>query len=821
MKVFCSFILFIILVNVDIYSKENNNSNNFEARGIIRGIVVDSLSNAGMAYATVAVINSETSKVIEGAITKNKGDFIITDLPFGQYDIKFSFVGYHNEIVTGVNLTKENYNLELDKVKLKSKSYETNDILVSADKDNISYNIDKKIINISSNPNARGGKIADALQNVSSVNVDAEGNVSLRGSTNFQVLIDGKPSPVAGNDALKMIPADVVENIEIITNPSAKYDPDGTAGIINVVMKKMDMNGLNGILNSSAGIKDKYSADALFNYKYGDLNFYSGINYEDRTFKPRSDYTRETYDNLTDTVYLINPIINRKMIDQNFSAKAGVEYTISPSRFISFSGNVLNMHYERRLPSKLTVWTNPMSSNNYFYNDDINTIDGYYSTINTFFLQNFSKKGHKLSSTINAIIWDGGGNEVSSKAITDNKFNLIDTNLQKHQGIADSRSFLLKYKADYVYPINDNSEFEVGINFDYTQDFSDYLYQDYNILSKLWEENTGFTNNTKYYHNIYAIYSTISGSIFDFNCKLGLRAEYFNRRLEQETNSSLFKYRKVNIFPTLHLSRKFENDRQIQISYSRRVQRPDVYALNPFPDYADDYYVSVGNPGLMPEFTDSYELNYQKGYEKWFLSLQTYYRNTDNAISRVLRTKDDNKIWITSENISRKYVLGSELSANINFSKEIRINLNGNFFYNKLESDDPTIQENLGGYSMDANIMLIYNFGQNTMFQLNSYYFGPRYSIDGKIEPTYSLGFSVRQFFFDRLLTLYLTGRNVMNKVKYESVNRRDTLYNYGTMYAEGANISLGISLKINNFERKIRPEDEIERSNVGSSGGY
>lgn len=812
--------LILLLVLALQANAQNNQKPKNIGPGAIKGVVLDSSTKSAMAYATVALLNPQNSAILDGVITKNNGEFNFEGLPLGEYDIKCTFMGYKTEFVKSVKISADNPKITLSNVLLKAKSVLKEGVSVVSEKSEVTYMLDKKVINIAENPNVQGGRIADALQNIPSISVDLEGKVSIRGSANFQVLIDGRPSPMPGNDALKSIPADAVENVELITNPTAKYDPDGTAGILNIVLKKMSLNGINGMISGSGGIKDKYTSSGIFNYRYDDLNFYTGIDYSNMTFKPSSKFIRESYTPNSDTVSFIDPAIDRKMVDKNFSGKAGIEYTIDPMRFISISANVNKGDFQRLMPTKMREWNSPNSFSSYYLNDDEYLVSGYYSTANAYYQQKFNSDGHQISSTLNTIFWDGGGDERIVKSATDKDFNVNNT-LKEYRSNADSRTIMTKFKTDYVLPLSDGYKIEAGYNFDYTQDFSDFLYENYNFTNKTWERNSDFTNDTKYYHTINALYTTFTGAIWDFNYQAGIRCEYFNRRLNQTTNSQVFKYNKINFFPTAHISRNFEGDQQLQISYSRRVQRPDVYALNPFPDYVDDYIVSIGNPSLMPEFTDSYEINYQKGFKTMFFSIQSYYRNTDNAISRVLKINSDKKIWITAENVARNYTIGAELSANLNLFKGFRLNINGNLYNYRFKTNESGLDGENGGTVLDGNIMAFYSFSPNTLLQLNTFYMGPRYSIDGKVNETYSVGASIRQFFFDKQLTLYFNGRNILNTVKYTSENKRKEFYTYGSQNTEGANLSIGFSININNYEQKQRPEDTIEKTNVGGSGGY
>lgn len=812
-------IILCMFVKSLFFTQETLHAAHSGGTGAVKGVVLDSATHAGLPYATVALIDPASSTVVDGVITKDNGEYILEGLPLGEYKLKCTFMGYSTTFIENIKLTADNPQQNVGKIMMKPTNVESNTVVVKGEKENITYKLDKKVLNISENPNVQGGRLVDALQNIPSVSVDGEGKVSIRGSSNFQVLIDGKPSPMPGNDVLKSIPADAVENVELITNPSAKFDPDGTAGIINIVLKKADLNGFNGIVNCSAGTRDKYNASTLFNYRYNNMNYYAGIEYQNMDFGQTSKFTQERYSN--DSVFYIDPAINRMQYDNSFSAKGGIEYTIDPARFLSFSGNFFTMEYQRLYPTELTEWTNPASVRNFYVNNDDYTVDGVYVTLNSYYQRNFEGEGHQLAATVNAIIWDGHGNELMDKYSTDSVFNYVGEDAVRHKARAYSRSVMTKSKMDYTLPLEGGYKLEAGYNFDYTQDFSDYLFQDLNNSTMTWEKNNFYSNDTRYFHTINAVYGTFSGILFGLNYQFGLRAEYFNRRLDQSTNRELFKYEKFSVFPTFHLSADITETQQIQFSFSKRIQRPDVYALNPFPDYADDYVVSVGNPDLMPEFTDAFELNYQKNFDFMFLSIQTFYNATDNAMTRVLKVKEDGKLWITSENVQKNRMYGGELSANMNIVKGLRLNLTCSIGRFEIDNGMNTVGEYQEGTVVDGSAFVFWSLAKNTMLQLSTFYMGERITTDGTVDATWSLGFTVRQSFFDKALTVYLNGRNMLKTMKYVSTNRRSDYYSYGTLTPEGANVTLGLTFNLNNYQNKVRPEDQIERTNAGSSGGY
>ncbi len=785
----------------------------------ITGAIADSITRAVIPYSTVVLMDSEGKRVLDGTVTKDNGTFEFAEIPAGEYKVKSTFLGYQSYLSENIQVSNEKNSMNIGRILLSPKSIETKDITVVGEKEQIVYKLDKKIVNISDNPAAQGGRISDALQNIPSVNVDMDGKVSIRGSENFQVLIDGKPTLIPGNDILKSIPADAVSHVELITNPSAKYDPDGSAGILNVVLKKASLNGISGIINSNASNREQYTADGMFNFRYEDLTFYSGINWEDSKSKSTSDLVRQSFSANRDTSYFIDPFVDRNEGSKGISLRGGLEYSFSENDYSSLSTNIYINEHSRFFPTKMSEYSDPLTDKNYYYNSDDFKIEGTYSVINGYYQHNFKGDEHKITANLNTVIWDGGSTEIMDKYSTDSEYKLIEESRVSRKGVADSRTFMVTSKVDYTLNTNSDFKIEAGYAFDYTQDYSDFLYQNFNLPANNWETDYRFTNDTKYYHSINAMYFTFSSELWGLNYQLGLRGEYFNRRLHQTTNSRIYNYDKFNFFPSFYLTKGFDETMQMQFSFSRRVQRPNIYALNPFPDYFDDYIVSIGNPELMPEFTDSYELNFTKNFDFLYLIAQSFYRSTENAFTRVIKM-NDKQLWITSENVGKNSILGGELALNFTIFQGLRFNTSATVYQFDMSSTGNTNTDYSKGIVYNCSGQLFYSLTSSTLLQAWGTYFGPRYTGDGKVEPTYSMGFSLRQFFFDRRLTLFLTGRNILNSWKHVSENKRIDYIANSTMKPDGSVISLGFSFNINNYENKERPEDKIERNDAGGSGG-
>ena len=310
----------------------------FVGEGKISGIVFDKQTNEPVEYANIVIFRKRDGRMISGTITNIKGEFAIKKVPFGMYKVTIDFIGYDKITIDSVRMFPRKPFVDLGKRFLSQSMVMLEGVEVVADKIAYEYKIDKKVVNVSQDVTAAGGTAADVLENTPSVEVDIEGNVTMRGSSSFTVLINGRPSILEGSDALQQLPASSIENIEIITNPSAKYVPDGTAGIINVVLKKKIEKGFSGLVNLSAGMNNKYRSNLLFNYRVNKWNFIAGIDYRDDKRKMERKSERQTYFEDTDVTEFINSFGDRNMNHKNLGGRLGVEYSISDKTMVGLSG---------------------------------------------------------------------------------------------------------------------------------------------------------------------------------------------------------------------------------------------------------------------------------------------------------------------------------------------------------------------------------------------------------------------------------------------------------------------------------------------------
>lgn len=783
----------------------------------LHGIVKDSVNGLPLEYATISLVHKDNSNLVTGSVSSVDGSFTIENIPFGKWDLKCTYIGYNNYYINDIEIGKDNKDISLGIINLAPSAIETDEVNVTAEKDFVTYSIDKKVVNISKNLEAQSGTAVDALKNVPSVRTDIEGNISLRGSQNFTVLIDGRPTIMNGQDLLKQLPAASIEQIEIITNPSAKYDPDGTAGIINILMKKDSYGGLNGLVSLSVGTRDKYTGSANINYKEEYYNLFATISSNDHKSYPYSNFIRETFSG--DTIYYVKPIMNRLYYSNNYNVNGGIDFNLNEDDVISLSASYGYYGFDRILPSDYTEWSNFSQSNTYFTSSDDNKYGGNYSSADLNYNINFEEEGHKLQSHLSYSNWIGNISGVATKFNTNELFSERYEKINSHRNNTDNGSDKLFTKIDYTLPLSESSVLELGYNGDLIWKTLDFLYQDYDITNQTWQTNNHYTNDSKYRQYVQSIYTTYSDEIFGFQYKLGLRAEYYYRLLDQITLNEKYKYDEYNIFPSIHLSKEIATGHQIQFGYSRRVQRPDHRILNSFADYVDDYYVSQGNPYLKPQFTNSYELNYRMNFERSFVSLETYYRNTNDLFARKSTLMDNGKLLLSYENINRNYLYGTELAANITFTQWLRVYASTNYYRYHLVEILGAKEQNRVTNIADFNVSATLTVSPSTFIQMNGYYTGPRIVADGEVKEFLTGSFSARQDLFNRQLSLILSARNIFGNSRHEFNNSGLNYNSYGFFAQEVNVITLTINYNINNFRQRQSDQGSDGASSIAPSG--
>lgn len=779
--------------------------------GSIKGKIIESGSHTPLEYANVAVFSQGDSALVSGTIAGPDGSFSIGQIPPGNYYIDAKFMGYNLLRHSNLVINRSNSSVDLGALELNPASENINEVTVTGNNKAIAYEIDKKVIDPAQFPTAADGTAVDILANTPSVAVDIEGNISLRGSSSFTVLIDGRPTPFEAAEALQQIPASSIRTIEIITNPSAKFDPDGNAGIININTKKSKLNGISGMINGMGDSNGSYSGDMLLNYRVGKFNFFVGANTANRKGGGETESSTTT---TSDTLTSQTASQGEGMRGRNsLSLKTGFDYYINDKNTLSFNINL----DDRNRYQKSTLDFTESNSTGYLLeslteNESENA--GNELALSLDYKKTFNKPGQELTGFL--YYEEGGSTEYSFY----NQFNGQDQLIegQKSWEAGTDRQFRVKF--DYVHPFTSKNKLETGFQSRIDRDLEWNDVHWYDQLPDNYESDPSspYYSDTKFSRDIHTVYGMYSHSFLMWGLQLGLRSEYTNRVLNYSETPDAFTVHRIDFFPTAHFSFNLPHDQQLITSYTRRIERPRGFALEPFITYVDAYNVRTGNPDILPEYIDSYELGYQKQMKDGFFSAEAYFRQTNNKIEHVQSVFQQNVLMNTVANIGTDYSLGIEVMLNLKPAKWWTLNLMGNLYNYRLEGafDDQTIETTSNNWnSRMSNTFL---FGKNSRLQADLMYNSPTVSAQGKREGFMFTNIAYRQDFMKNKLSVTLGIRDVLNTAKFEFTSEGPGFSSYRKFDMKSPVVSLTLSYRINNYKTQ-RAKGEGGSEN-GSSGG-
>lgn len=787
--------------------------------GKIKGVIVDKKTNKPMEYANVAVYDMQDSTLVSGGITDEKGTFEITGMTYGEYYLQANFIGFQKTEIPDIVLDKNNPLFDSGEIDLEPAAVKLGSVDVVADKSRIEYKLDKKVINVSQDINAIGGTAVDVLENTPSVQVDIEGNVSVRGSSNFTVFIDGRPSVLIGSEALQQIPASALKNIEIITNPSAKYEPDGTAGIINLVTKKDALKGINGIVNATVGTRDKYRGDFTLNYRTQKFNFFIGADWRDETYHGNRISQRETFANDTTSYLDING--SRNFVRKGHNYKSGIDLYLSDKTTFAVSGEIGKSNGTSGGNGDTHAYTIPASDDVFSLTDETSTRnnDFYSGTVN---LQHkFNDNGHKIEAMAFYSGEDGTDDDLETEVLADIQYQPTNNYLARvlTSELENEKDF--RFKLDYTYPFSENGRLEAGWQSRMSKDNEELLFKDYNQATETWITNDNYSSNTEFSRDVHALYTTYANKLGVIEFMTGLRGELTRREIINSKAAGTSSLNRFDIFPTLHLSYKLKETNEIMASYSRRINRPNGRDLDPTANYYDRYTIRFGNPDLKPEYTNSYELGILKRFGKTrsYLSLDAFRRETNNKIDRIETLGEDGIFYLNTDNFDKDYSTGLELTGNINFAKWLLVNTSVSTYNYRITGELNGETFNRESTNWNSRMNATVKFSPESRLQLTGFYRGKSVSAQGETKAMFFSNISYRQEFMDKKLTATLSVRDLLGTGKFERESYGKDFKSYFKWSREPRIVMLTLSYKINNFKSNERG-DNMGGGDMDMGGG-
>ncbi len=780
----------------------------------ITGIVLNEASREPLEYANIAIYDKSDSSLISGGITDENGQFEIEKIEYGEFYLEANFVGFEKSKVTSIVLDEENPSHDLGRIEISPSSVELDNVDVVADKAQVEFKLDKKVVNVSQVISAVGGTAVDVLENTPSVEVDIEGNVTLRGSSNFTVFIDGRPSVLSGSEALRQIPSSAIENIEIITNPSARYEPDGMAGIINLVMKKNSMNGFSGIVNASAGTRDKYRGDFTLNYRTEKVRLFVGADWRDETRYGGRQSIRETYS--ADTTSFLEMDGSRNYIRSGHNFKSGMEWFMSDNTTLSLSGELGKSAGTRSGEAETYAYSEPASTEIFSLTEETSTRENDFYSIHLNLQHNFETEGHKIEAMAFYSGEKGDDVEEEDEVLADSDFNRTDEYIERVFTLEEEEEEEFRLKVDYTNPFSETGKLEAGMLSRIDSETEGLTFESFDQSTDEWIENDDYTSVTDFRRDIHAVYSTYSNALGGLEYMLGLRGELTLREILNTNAEEASEMNRFDFFPTVHFSYNIKENNELMASYSRRINRPGGWDLDPNPAYFNRYTIRFGNPDLEPEYTDSYELGALKRFGRSYISLDAFRRVTNNKIERYEERGEDETFYLYTDNFNKDYSTGLEFTGNIHFTEWLMINASVSMFNYRITGElngEDIDRENTNWHSR-MNTTL--KFASNSRMQINAFYRGPSVSVQGERKSMFYTNISYRHEFFEKKLAATLSIRDPLGTANYRRESYGEDFKNSFEWKREPRVVMLTLSYRINNF----KSDDRNDRGGGMDAGG-
>ena len=800
LKIFFAFLISISFSSA-IFAQSNGT--------IVSGVIIDKSTKQPIEFATVQLLKVEDSSISKSIISGKKGKFIFENIAGGNYILQCTFIGY-STTSRSVNINNQQ-KINSGNIEISSSTGNMNEVVVVAKKSLLNTSIDRKVYSVSQDIMAQSGTASDVLKNIPSVEVDIDGNVSLRGSTAVMILINGRPSPLMGKtraEVLQQFPANSIERIEVITNPSARYKPDGTSGIINIVLKKNIKAGWNGSAIVNAGNKSRCNGSAGINYKPGKLNVFGNYSLRQDS-RIRSNYTNREYLDSTGKISDYYTEDNRSPARPlSHLATLGADYQLNSHNSFGISAN-----YQQRKQVKNDIVKKYFYDKNYLPTQSYNRLryDPEYENetdATVYWQHNFVEEDHELRIEFNA----SGSDEQEDNHYSNVYYFPAVTPSSFDNTVISQKNNQQQLSIDYTNPLSDNSKLEAGYSGSFTQLDMNFFGEYYDTAQHKFVKDIIKSNRFLYNENIHAFYATYQYSYSKFGYAAGLRAEPVSLRSNLVTKDSLISNNYFKIFPTLHLSYKLKNS-ELQLNYSKRVHRAEGDDLNPFPEYRDPRNLRAGNPKLLPEIIHSVEFGYKWQNKTFSFVPSLYYRYKQNGFTTVTIPINDSTLLTTQQNLSNDKSLGLELIFSAKAAKFFSANLSSNFFYNTIDASSLGYSNSKSIVSMSTNLNSTFVITKKTMLQLSCNYRSARLTPQGKTFATFVMNAGMRQDLFKKKMSVILTASDIFKTLKQKTSLNTAYLNELSVGKRDAQIIYLGISYRFGKIIKK-QGEEKLQFDN-------
>jgi len=776
----------------------------------VKGTVIDAQSQIALEFATISLYSMRDSSLVTGGLTDATGDFAFQSrmgrmyavIEFISYEAQYLEVPFDRDAIRSGSRV-----IDMGQIGLVVSGIALDDIEIRAEKSETQFSLDKRVFNVGKDLANQGGTAQDILDNVPSVTVDIEGAVSLRGSEGVRILIDGKPSGLANQDnanGLRAIPANLIESVEVITNPSARYEAEGMAGIINIVLKKDKGSGFNGSFDVTGGYPEQAGLGANLNYRKGKVNWFANYGLRYRTGPGQGKSFLEQ--NRGGETFFQETERDNDRSGLSNSIRFGIDYNPSDKEVITGAflyrrsdednfGAIQYRDYLNSFPQNLT-------------NTTIRTDDEAEDESNLEYSVNYKKEFSSRKHTLEATVqYQDNVESESSDFLEQSTVSVgapIADLVQLSANDESNRQWLIQL--DFNKPVGKDGKFELGGRSSLRQINNDYVVQQ--LEDGTFVNLAGLSNDFNYDENVHALYGIYGNKVDKFSYQFGLRAEYSDILTELIQTNEVNARDYFNIFPSSFLNYELAPGSTVQMSYSRRVRRPRFWDLNPFFTFSDSRNTFSGNPNLDPEFTNSYELNYIRYLDDLTISGGFFYRHTTDVIQRILNFNSDGTTNRQPENLATGDDFGLELTFQYSGVKWLRLNGSANFFKQKVNGQNVDASFESNTTTWNTRWTSRFTFWKGSDLQLRFNYRAPRETVQGRSNSIASVDIGWSKDILDKQGTLTLSVRDVFNSRKRRGTTIGENFFRESEFQWRARSTNLTFNYRINQKKKRSRGGD-------------
>lgn len=778
----------------------------------VTGRVIDKETNDPLEYATISFIDPKKNKIITGGITETNGNFSI-EVPASIYNVSIEYISFKT-----ITLAKRKLftNTNLGTISLGLDTESLDDVVVIAEKTTVEIKLDKKIYNVGKDLTVSGGTVSDVLDNVPSVSVDVEGNVALRGNDNVRILINGKPSGLVGlnsTDALRQLPAESIERVEVITSPSARYDAEGTAGILNIILRRSKLQGLNGALTVNTGFPLQAGVSGNINYRTGDLNFFttSGYNYREVPGNSLSEtrfFNIDRDTNIDEPDTFLNEERDFDRIRKGLNTNVGVEWYINDSSSLTTSFLYRSSDNERNTTNLITEpdGNGNLLSSNLRFDPEVEDDETKQYSIN--YNKDFNDSGHKLTFDFQI----ENSEEIEDSRITQENISTVElvNTLEKQDRIL--------IQSDYVLPIGEKTQFELGYRGNFNELDTDFLVEfddNGNITT-----DTNLSNNLLFKEQVNAAYTQLGSKTGKLSYLLGLRVESTRITIDQKTSNDFNKKIYTDIFPTINLGYKLTDKQSLTLGYNRRIRRPRSRFINPFPSRSSATNIFQGNSDLNPSYSNVFDLGYLNRLGKLTLNSSIYYNRSTQIFTFIAEDTGDTAIIGNGTevsvirrrpiNLSSSDRYGFEFTLTYSPSRKWRINGNFNAFQNSIRGDFDGQNFDADNFSWFARLNNKITLPAKIDWQTTAFYAGPNENAQTKSEGLLSVNLAFSKDLFKEKASLTFNVSDLFNSRKRRSVSTTETFVTDSEFQWRERSFTLSFTYRFNQKKKRQRSRNNF-----------